>query len=156
MSLPKSASRNILAGTRAAISLALLPRPLLDDIFLPPTKKNSYGTSNGGSYLKTSFEIWLPTSLLPPLVEWSLPAPSTSTPSTFHLAGHSTLKGNFALPPKGESLPSCPHPSAHLTIAGSQRYDTSLPFHANTLVVPTFPQFSQMTESGYQSSGFCE
>src|SRR3989344_6453726 len=105
MSLPKSASRNILAGTRAAISLALLPRPLLDDIFLPPTKKNSYGTSNGGSYLKTSFEIWLPTSLLPPLVEWSLPAPSTATPLTFHLAGHSTFHASFAFTPNGETRP---------------------------------------------------
>ena len=40
---------------------------------------------------------------------------------TFHLAGHSAFKGNFALPPKGETAPSWPHPSAHFTASGAQR-----------------------------------
>src|SRR3990167_10221194 len=90
MSLPMSARRKILAGTNDEISFALLPRPLLEDIFLPPTKKNSYGAFNGVSYANTSFAICAATSRVPPLVEGSLPAPSTCTPTTFHLAGHST------------------------------------------------------------------
>ena len=41
--------RSTSGGSRFAMSRALAPRPLLDDIFAPPTRKNSYGTRSGGS-----------------------------------------------------------------------------------------------------------
>src|SRR3989338_420226 len=48
--------RKILGGKRSAISREDEPAPLDEDIFLPPTLKNSYGILRGGSRLKTSRE----------------------------------------------------------------------------------------------------
>ena len=66
---PAKYKRNIFGGTMSAISRAEEPRPFDEDIFCPPTRKNSYGTSNGGSMLNTSRAIAFATSLAPPFVE---------------------------------------------------------------------------------------
>src|SRR3989344_4187071 len=108
ISFPKSAKRNIFGGQRSAISLALLPRPFEEAIFLPPTRKNSYGISNGGSYPNTSRAIWLATSREPPFVEWSLPPPSISTPCATHFAAQSTFQKSFVVPFHGATRPLWP------------------------------------------------
>ena len=96
------------------------------------------------------------TSREPPRVEWSLPAPSTKTPPTFHFAAHSTFHGNLALPPNGETLPENPHPFVYSTLCSLQWTTTVLPSKSLASVVDIFPHVGHSTESGSHSPSFCE
>src|SRR5216117_2936862 len=90
-------------------------------ILAPPTRKNSYGIFFGGSSLKMALRHAAATSREPPLVVWSLPAPSMSTPNVCHFATHSSFHGSFPLPSNGEMAPEWPQPRAHATRSGRQR-----------------------------------
>src|SRR6266704_2614527 len=85
--------RSTSGGSRFAISRADAPTPRELLIFAPPTRKNSYGTLSGGSLPKIARRHAALTSREPPLVEWSLPAPSIVTGNVTHLATHSSFHG---------------------------------------------------------------
>src|SRR4051812_24045838 len=100
--------------------------------------------------------MWLATSRAPPLVEWSLPPPSTCTPATFHFAGHSTFQGSLALPPNGDTRPLKSQPLAYAILSTEQCTLTVSPSKSLASVVAIFLQFGQITASGSHSSSFCE
>src|SRR3989344_369309 len=91
----------------------------------------------------------------PPLVEWSLPPPSISTPCAIHFAAQSTFQNNFPVPPQGAMRPVCPQ---HFVSSGflSQTYPTVSPSKSCALVVIIFPHFSHMTEIGSHEESFSE
>src|SRR5262249_31987498 len=97
------------------MSAAEPPIPRDDELLEPPTRKNSYGWLSGGVYPRISRDTAFATSRDPPLVVWSFPAPSIVTPSTFHLAAHSSFQGSLPAPPNGLTHPSEPQPTAQDT-----------------------------------------
>ena len=137
----------------SAMVCAAAPRPFEVDIFLPSTLRNSYGTLIGGSRSKTSRAIASERSRDPPAVERSFPHGSMVTPKMPHWAAHSRFHPSFAQPPNGEIQPLRPQLRAHFTRSGRHSYQTRSPSHLVTIVVPTRPQFSQMTWIGCHSSG---
>src|SRR3989344_6159532 len=99
--------------------------------------------------------MWFETSRAPPLVEWSLPPPSTSTPSATHFAAQSTFQNNFAFPFHGATRPVCPQDFASSGFL-SHAYPTVSPSKSNARVVIIFPHFSHTTETGSQVSSRSE
>src|SRR5215207_6968323 len=107
----------------------------------------------GGSRSKTSRAMASERSREPPAVARSLPFGSMVTPNSDHCAAHSRFHGSFAAPANGETHPLVPHPRAHVTRSGRHWKKTFSPSHSETIVVPTFPQVGQMTETGCHVSG---
>src|SRR3954447_20698391 len=89
----------------------------------------------------------------PPRVERSLPHGSIVTPKSDHCAAHSRFHGSLAAPPKGETQPLTPQPRAQVTRSGRHSKWTFSPSHFVAIVVPTRPQFEQITETGCHVSG---
>ena len=110
---------------------------------------------SGGSRSKTSLAMASDRSREPPAVARSLPFGSMVTPKSDHCAAHSRFHGSLVVPPNGEIQPLSPQPVAHVTRSGRHSNRTRSPSHSVTIVVPTFPQFGQMTLMGCHVSGCC-
>src|SRR3989344_910491 len=102
------------------------------------------------------------TSREPPLVEWSLPPPSISTPCATHFAAQSTFQNSFAAPLHGAMRPVYPQ-GTHSSGERSQVYATvpSVPSevegsYSYARVVIIFPHFSHTTETGSHDTSFSE
>src|SRR5262249_30223536 len=108
---------------------------------------------SGGSRSNTSRAIASDRSREPPAVARSLPHGSIVTPNSDHWAAHSRFQGSLAAPPYGLIQPLWPQPRAQVTRSGRHSWYTRSPSQWVTIVVPTFPQFGQITLMGCQLSG---
>ena len=143
--------RSCSGGSTSAIAWAA-PRPFEVDIFLPPMFRNSYGTLSGGSRSNTSRAIASLRSRDPPAVARSLPQldrHAEQPPLRRPLEVPRQLRG--AAERRDPARPAAARRPRHEV--GLHATATVSPSQSVASVVPTLPQFGQMTPTGSHAAG---